>query len=317
MITYPESAPLSLHFDIARLQTDLDVLRREHWRVQRPYGQDGLMPAAEVDWRILSLRSIGGDPVRTDPGGASEDDFADTPWLAKTPYFAQTIAAIPAPVRGVRLMALGVGATVHEHRDGKYGFACGVLRLHIPIETNPGCVVIIDGKSWHWEAGRLWFGDFGRNHYVANNGDRTRIHMVLDCLISRELIELFPAEFRDQLPLSEVMFASEPVPLKAAEAARFCCRFPVPGEFPQWSEEEVAASPDIDGAIEAVDGRLRITMGGEHTFGLVHLGLGEFRLVGWTEERTIHIDPDSMVRFKVRTGRRLREWTRPAQPTSA
>src|SRR5207245_10434773 len=113
----------------------LDVLRHEHWGAQRAYGQDGFRPQADVDWRILPLRSIGGDPARTDPGGDGLDDFADTPWLAKTPYFSETIATIPAPVRSVRLMALGTGTTVHEHCDGKYGFACGTLRLHVPIQT--------------------------------------------------------------------------------------------------------------------------------------------------------------------------------------
>ncbi len=312
MVTYPESAPLAPRFDLARLHADLDVLRHEHWGTQRAYGQDGFRPEAGVDWLILPLRSIGGDPARTDPGGAGLDEFADTPWLAKTPYFSEIIAAIPAPVRSVRLMALGVGATVHEHCDGKYGFACGTLRLHVPIQTNPGSVVIIDGRSRHWEAGRLWFGDFGRRHYVANTGDTTRVHMVIDCLVSRELIELFPPDFRDRLPFSDVMFARDPVPLTAAELSSFCCRFPMPGEFPQWSEEETTAEPDIEGAIEVRDDRLVLTVDGDPAFGLVHLGLGEFRLVGWTEERTIVVGADSTVRFRVRNGRWLREWIRPA-----
>ena len=96
MVTYPESAPLAPRFDLARLHADLDVLRHEHWGTQRAYGQDGLRPEAGVDWLILPLRSIGGDPARTDPGGAGLDEFADTPWLAKTPYFREIIAAIRA-----------------------------------------------------------------------------------------------------------------------------------------------------------------------------------------------------------------------------
>ncbi len=314
MITCPESAPLALRFDVARLQADLDVLRHEHWGAQRPYGQDGLLPAVDIDWRILPLRSVGGDPQRTDPGGAGLTDFADTPWLAKAPYLGQVIAAVPAPVRSVRLMALGTGTTVHEHRDGKYGFAWGTLRLHVPIQTNSGCVVVIDGRSRHWEAGRLWFGDFGRLHYVANTGDRTRVHMVIDCLVSREIVELFPPDFRERLPRSEVVFARDPVPLTAAELARFRCRFTVPGDFPQWSEEETTAEPDVEGAIEVRDGRLVLAVAGQPAFGLVHLGLGEFRLVGWSEERTILVDADSAVRFRTREGRRLREWIRPAEP---
>ena len=108
------------------------------------------------------------------------------------------------------------------------------------------------------------------------------------------------------------MFARDPVPLTAAELSSFCCRFPMPGEFPQWSEEETTAEPDIEGAIEVRDDRLVLTVDGDPAFGLVHLGLGEFRLVGWTEERTIVVGADSTVRFRVRNGRWLREWIRSA-----
>jgi Aspartyl/Asparaginyl beta-hydroxylase len=311
MITYPESAPLAPRFDVDRLRADLDALRRHHWGAQRAYGQDGTLRASEVDWRILPLRSVGGDPDRTDPGGAGLEDFADTQWLDQSPYLREVLEEIPATVRGVRLMALGPGARVHEHRDFKYGFACGALRLHVPIETCPGCVVVIDGRTHHWEAGRLWFGDFGRPHHVANDGDRTRVHMVIDCLVTPELLELFPPDFRERLPMGEVMFARPPVPLSPGECAGFRCRFPLPGEFPQWSEEEVVPEPDRDAAIEVLDGRPVLTLDGEPAFGLVHLGLGEFRLTAWTEERTIVVCPDGTARFRIREGRRLQEWTRP------
>lgn len=310
MAVYPESAPLAVRFDVGRLNADLEAVRHEQWGAQRAYGQDGARAATDIDWRILPLRSIGGDPVRTDPGGAGLEDFADTEWLAKTPYFSEILASIPAQVRGVRLMALGPGAAVREHCDGKYGFSCGVLRLHVPVLTNSGSVVVIDGKSRFWNAGRLWFGDFGRRHYVANAGDRVRVHMVIDCLVSRELIALFPPEFRDLLPLGDVMIARHPLALTRAELGQFCYRFPVPAEFPQWSEDETTAGPDADGTIEVRDDQLVLTVDGEPAFGLVHLGLGEFRLTGWTEERTIVVGTDGTLRFRVRNGRQFHEWIR-------
>ncbi|GGP95120.1 hypothetical protein BKA00_003804 [Actinomadura coerulea] len=312
---YPPSSPMRLDFDVDALRADLDLLRHQRWRAQRAYSQDGAATESGVDWRILPLRSVGGDPVRTDPGGAGLTDFADTPWLADAPALAQVIDALPAPVRGVRLIALGAGATVHEHRDYKYGFERGLLRLHVPIDTNPDAVVVIDGVSEHWTAGRLWFGDFGRRHYVANNGDRSRVHMVLDCLVSREVVGLLPDEFRELLPLSEVMFARDPVPLTASDRDRLCCRFRLPGDFAQWSEEQVEARPDSDAAVLVHEDRLVLAIDGEPAFGLVHLGLGEFRLTGWSEERTLAIESTGRVRIRERAGRALREWTRPAQFT--
>lgn len=305
------SESLSMRFDVGMLCADINVLRGQSWNAQRSYGQDGTSEESAADWRILPLRSIGGDPHRTDPGGAGLEDFADTPWLAKAPYLAKTIAAIPAPVRGVRLMALGSGAEVAEHRDSKFGFQYGTLRLHVPIETNPGAVVVIDGVPHHWTAGQLWFGDFARPHYVVNSGDRPRIHMVIDCLITRELIELFPAAFQDRLRWSDVILARDPVPLTPTDLGVFRCRFQVPGDFPQWSEDDTVPAPDAEGSAEVADGRLVLYVDGQPTFGLVHLALGEFRFSGWTEERTLLLDPESTARFRVRDGRRLHERTRP------
>ncbi len=81
MAEYPESAPLAMRFDVDLMNTDLDAVRHEQWGAQRPFGQDGSRPETDIDWRILPLRSVGGDPVRTDPGGAGLHDYADTPWL--------------------------------------------------------------------------------------------------------------------------------------------------------------------------------------------------------------------------------------------
>lgn len=307
------SESLNMRFDVGMLCADLNVLRGQRWDAQRSYGQEGTSEESTADWRILPLRSLGGDPHRTDPGGAGLEDFADTPWLAMAPYLAKTIAAIPAPVRSVRLMALGSGAKVDEHRDSKFGFQYGTLRLHVPIETNPGAVVVIDGVPRHWTAGQLWFGDFSRPHYVANSGNRPRIHMVIDCLITRELLNLFPAAFLDRLRWSDVILARDPVPLTPAEIGAFRCRFRVPGDFPQWSEDETVPAPDAEGGVEVEDGRLVLHVNGQPTFGLVHLSLGEFRFTGWTEERTVLLDPESTARFRVRYGRRLQEQSRPVR----
>ena len=51
---------------------------------------------------------------------------------------------------------------------------------------------------------------------------------------------------------------------------------------------------------------------------LVHIGEGEFRLLGWTTERTIKIDLSGRVpqaRFRMRYGTGLAETVRAATPT--
>jgi hypothetical protein len=59
---------------------------------------------------------------------------------------------------------------------------------------------------------------------------------------------------------------------------------------------------------------LVLSVFGQPKFGLVHIGAGEFRFEGWSEERTLHLDPGDpqpRIRFTVRRGRSRRETDRP------
>ncbi|MCP2341115.1 aspartyl/asparaginyl beta-hydroxylase domain-containing protein [Actinomadura rupiterrae] len=315
----PTAVPLDRAYDADRLATEALALREFTWRAQRAYGQDGLASEATIDWRILSLRSPGGDPGRTDPGGAGLLPHADTPYLAHTPYIAEVLAGIPAPLRAVRLMALGAGARCHEHRDGKCGYPWGAMRLHVPVITNPGAVVVIGGEERHWDAGRLWFGDFDRLHYVRNDGDEARVHLVIDVGLTPELLALFPEDFRDRLPWRDVLYAQPPKPLGQADLDALTCAFDMPAAFPDWSEEDDGTPrPDVPGSVRVADGRPVLCGGdGEPLFALVHIGSGEFRFEGWTEERTVQIDPGEpgpCARFRVRRGTSLTEYVRPVRP---
>lgn len=318
----PAAVPLLRSYDAARMAGEALALREAQWQVQQEYyGPDGFFGAREIDWRVLPLHSPGGDQARTDSGGAGLVEYASTPFLREAPYFAEILAEMPAPLRSVRLIALGPGVEVREHRDEKCGYPWGVMRLHIPVITNQGAKVIIDQQDMHWQAGQLWFGDFSRPHYVRNTGDEPRVHLVIDVQVTLELLTLFPREYLDELPWANVLIARKPLPLRPADLAGLRCKVPIPAEFPQWSEDEdeYQAGPDVDGAIEVLDGRLILVVAGEPAFGLVHVGLGEFRLEGWTEERTLHLDlsdPDPTVRFRVRTGHKLTEWIRSAAATN-
>lgn len=316
----PTAAPLDRVYDAERLAAEAVALREFTWRAQRSYGQDGLRRAAEIDWRILSLRSPGGDPERTDPGGAGLVPHADTPYMARVPYMAELLAGIPAPLRAVRLMALGPGVRCHDHRDGKCGYRWGAMRLHVPITTNPGAIVVIGGEERHWDAGRLWFGDFDRVHFVRNDGDEPRVHLVIDVGLTPELLALFPVGFRDRLPWRDVLYARSPKPLSSADMAALTCAFDMPAAFPDWSEDDDGTPrPDVPGSVRVVDGRpVLCGDGGEPLFALVHVGSGEFHFEGWTEERTLQLDLDSgapRVLYRVRRGTSVTETVRPARPT--
>jgi hypothetical protein len=307
----PEAARLTLRWDPDRLAAEVRTLSDQPWRNQQAYGSGGPMPVVTVDWKVLSLRSPGGDPGRTDPGGAGLVGFADTPLLDRCPAIGEVLRAIPAPLRSARLMALGPATQVHTHRDSKCGLPWGRLRLHVPVITHQRALTVLDGREWHWEAGQLWYGDFNRLHHVRNEGSTTRIHLVIDSLVTPALVALFPAEFRHSLPYADIIFAREPVPLQEWELPALCRRFAMPAAFADWAEEDDhAGEPDLPAEITTAGDRLVLAISAAQRLALVHLGNAEFRLEGWSDERSLRLDPNGTTVLRIRTGRTEREWQR-------
>jgi hypothetical protein len=313
----PEAAQLRPCYDVDRLQEDLDQFGRRTWDPQGTVVDVGnLSVSADLNWTCLALRSPGGVSERTDPGGPGEEDFLNTPWIDGAPYMAQIMSAMPTELRSVRLMSLSPGSQVPEHRDTPTGFPYGFLRLHIPIRTNPDAALIIDGVEHHWQPGTLWYGDFNRPHSVVNLGDRHRVHLVLDCVVTPSLLELFPDSFLDRLPRSEISFSRPEVSLHSFERPDFYCTFALPPSFlrldsPVGEYDEA----DVHAWVTEVDDSLVLRTSGGQTIGLVHVGGGEFRLQGWIEERWIHLDLFSgmpRVVLHTRRGRRRQQVSRPA-----
>ncbi len=315
----PAATPLLRRYPIAPLTAEVRALRAREWKPQRSVGQQGMIRKSTVDWKILALRSPGGDPQRTDAGGAGLLDHQATPYLSRAPYLSGMLAEFPAPLLAVRLMALGPAARVKVHRDGKCGLPWGLVRLHVPVITNPLALVDIDEQPYHWDAGQLWFGDFNRPHSVRNDGTEARIHLVLDALVTRELLELFPPEILAKLPRDEVLLTRPTVVLSDQQRAALCCRFRMPTRFCEWSEETPVAGPGqtVPAEVAMSGGRLVLVVSGQPTFGLIHLGAAEFRLAGWSEERTVRLaldGPTPTVTFLVRQGASVTTATRPAEP---
>ncbi|MDM4777835.1 aspartyl/asparaginyl beta-hydroxylase domain-containing protein [Micromonospora sp. b486] len=214
-------------------------LEKAQWKHQRRYGGTG--EAATVDWRVLSLRSVGGDHERTDPGGPGLQEFAGTSWLAGAPYLAHVLDSIPAQLRSARLMALGPGVDSGEHSDYKYGPLWGTARLHVPITTTPGAKLHLEGTPHQWQPGTLWFGDFSRTHRVQNEDDVPRVHLVIDTLVSRQLLDLFPAEQREQF-LDAALVNRWPVGLSATELSAYRLRCAMPASFLDWTRRTATSS---------------------------------------------------------------------------
>lgn len=313
----PAAVLLRDDLDIDLLNADLAELSgSEFWALQRSF-EDGIVgEESDVDWKVLSLRAPGGDVRRTDPGGPGRDWFADTPLMAKAPYLGRILSELGTELRSVRLMALAPGVSVPEHSDTPIGLPYGYVRLHIPLVTNPGAVLVMDGTEQRWQPGTLWYADFDRSHSVRNEGDRARIHLVADCATNDSLLALFPESFRAALPASDIAYYRPVLPLTRPELAEFGCRFAVPFSFMEWGLQVVDdQESDLVAEVSAEDDGLVLRVEGRAPVELLHLGAGEFRLLGWSEERLLRLDlfdDGPRVEFSTRRGRRRQVVVRPA-----
>lgn len=142
------------------------------------------------DWAVVPLRAPQGSAARTDPGLPGEE-YANTPILGTMPCFEDLLRRLPCEIMAARLMRLRPDTRVDVHIDRFFGFSYGKVRLHVPIVTSERTVMVFGDSNVHWQPGTLWYGDFSVLHTVRNDGHEDRIHLVLDCVLSNDLVALF------------------------------------------------------------------------------------------------------------------------------
>ena len=72
----------------------------------------------------------------------------------------------------VRLLLKEPRSTLSWHRDPE-------PRLHIPIYTNPGAIMVIDQIAKHMPAdGSVWITNNTKYHNAFNGGEENRVHLV-------------------------------------------------------------------------------------------------------------------------------------------
>jgi hypothetical protein len=169
---------LPLRFDTERLHADLRWISLSDWTPhfnKREY--DG-------DWSGLALRAsanagaAGGLVAGLNVGS----EFVDTPVLDLCSYFREILAAFRCPIKSARLLKLGPGASIREHRDYDLGLDDGEARVHIPVTTNPSLEFLLEGRRVVMNEGEAWYLELNRRHSVRNRGTTDRVHLVIDCI---------------------------------------------------------------------------------------------------------------------------------------
>jgi hypothetical protein len=147
----------------------------------------------EGDWSGVALRSVGGRPTQLYPDPAASEPYADTPTLARCPSLRDAIERFECELLSARLLRLGAGASIREHRDHKLGYEDGEIRVHVPLSTSPGVEFLHDGERVEMLPGQAWYLDLNLPHGVANRGASARVHLVIDCVINPWLDRLLAA----------------------------------------------------------------------------------------------------------------------------
>jgi hypothetical protein len=179
-----------IRFDITKLQS---ALKEVDSKVARQ------SPLGERDINAICLTQIPGDPnsitggnvrglfwTRPDSTGIevtreeriNETQYSQFVELFADTYFKEVYDTLTAKYKlgRIRLLWKLPRTTLSWHRDPE-------PRLHIPIITNPGSIMVIDTEARHMPAdGSVWITDNTRYHNAFNGGEEDRVHLVATVL---------------------------------------------------------------------------------------------------------------------------------------
>jgi len=176
----------NMHFDIPKLKNALEKVLKI-----RKYDSANGIP----NFAAICLNQIPEDPSSTkgnkargvywtkpDQSGKevsrdvniNEESYSEFIKEYKNTYFKEVYDILSSQYKlgRVRILLKQPRSTLSWHRDPE-------PRLHIPIITNPGCIMVIDKVAQHMPAdGSVWITNNTKYHNAFNGGEEDRIHLV-------------------------------------------------------------------------------------------------------------------------------------------
>jgi hypothetical protein len=178
------------------IKIDLDRLRNELAQLEGSPWLSHYDKALADGWTTIPLYSHDGTADNEESQRVGKwGQYKPTKYLDQLPYFKTIVEAFNCPCGRIRIMKLMPGSIIREHRDTYEevsDFSFGQVRLHIPIVTNDRVVFTVSGKPIQMKAGRLYYVNFSKKHFVRNDGDHARTHLVLDLKVNDSLRKIFP-----------------------------------------------------------------------------------------------------------------------------
>jgi len=174
-----------LKFDISKLRSDLDLILEN-----KKFNSPGVTHFGAISLNQIpnDVNSIKGNYIRgkywtiADETGkeVSRDiDIDESKYTQLLPefnntYFQQVYEVLSKKFKlgRVRLLLKEPRSTLSWHKDPE-------CRLHIPIVTNAGCLMVIENVAKHLPAdGHVWITNNTKYHNFFNGGEQARVHLV-------------------------------------------------------------------------------------------------------------------------------------------
>ncbi len=170
---------LKVRVDLTALQHEVAKLPTGYWGTRG--GRVGVHSSAEA----IFLRGY----APADGEHAIEDREA----LERMPCIRAFIhELIPAPPKRCLLARLNPGATIAPHID-RADYFSHTVRIHVPIFTDPGVLMVCRGRAFHMREGEVWALNNSNQHAVLHDGTQARTHLICDFLPTPELETLILA----------------------------------------------------------------------------------------------------------------------------
>ena len=192
-LNFNDFIKLDIKFDLKKLQTAYkEVIKIKNFET----------PEEITNFGAISLTQIPGDPdsikghkargvfwTKPDSTGKEvtrdisieEEKYSEFIEDYKDTYFKDVYETLSKKYKlgRVRILLKQPRSTLSWHRDPE-------PRLHIPIITNPGCIMVIDNVAKHMPAdGHAWITNNTKYHNFFNGGEEDRIHIVA-CVLNHK-----------------------------------------------------------------------------------------------------------------------------------
>jgi hypothetical protein len=192
-LNFNDFKQLDIKFDINKLQDAYkEVIKIKNFE----------SPEEVTNFGAISLTQIPGDPdsikghkargafwTKPDASGKEvsrdisieEEKYSEFIDDFKNTYFKEVFDSLSKKYKlgRVRILLKQPRSTLSWHRDPE-------PRLHIPIITNPGCIMVIDNVAKHMPAdGSCWITNNTKYHNFFNGGEENRIHLVA-CVLNHK-----------------------------------------------------------------------------------------------------------------------------------